>query len=147
MWIDEKSDLEIVKKFFKKDKFVALAGIEIDEVTEEKAVVSAKVEDCHENANGCVQGGMLYTMADFAFAVLSNYKHPATVTQVGSISYLRPAKGKRITAIARESERAGHNSICEVVIKDDNDVTVAIAHFNGFVKDMDKQQLIEKLSK
>lgn len=147
MLIDEKTDLELVKKFFTNDKFVDLAGIEIDSVSEENAVVSAKIDTRHQNANGFVQGGMLYTLADFAFAVLSNYKHPATVTQCGNISYLRPAQGERITATARELERAGHNTVCEVRIQDDKAQTVAIAHFNGFVKDMDKQQLWEKLSK
>ena len=147
MFIDEKTDLEIVRKFFTKDKFVALAGIEIDAVSETEATVSARIDERHQNANGCVQGGMLYTLADFAFAVLSNYTHPATVTQAGNISYLRPALGGRITATAREVERAGHNTVCEVVIKDDTSQTVAVAHFNGFVKDIDKKELWEKLSK
>ncbi len=144
MWIDEKTDLELVRHFFKKDKFVELAGITIESVTEERAVICAKISACHENANGFVQGGMLYTMADFAFAVVSNYRHPITVTQCGNISYLRPAKGATITAIAREIERVGHNTVCEVLLKDDAGQTVAIAQFNGFVKDADKEQFIRQ---
>ena len=35
-----KSDLEIMRAFFQGDKFVALSGIEIEEVSKEKAVVS-----------------------------------------------------------------------------------------------------------
>ena len=146
MFVDEKQDLEIVKKFFTKDKFVQLAGIEIESISQEKAVVSAKIDDRHENANGCVQGGMLYTLADFAFAVLSNYLHPATVTQCGNISYLRPAKGSKITATVWEEERAGHNSVCAVRLQDDTGVTVAMAQFNGFIKEIDKQELWKKLS-
>lgn len=147
MIIDEKTDLEIVRKFFTKDKFVRLAGIEIDAVSEERAVVSANADERHENANGCVQGGMLYTLADFAFAVISNYKHPATVTQGGHIQYLRPAKIGKLTATAWETERAGHNSVCEVRIVDATGQVVAVAHFNGFIKEMDKEELWKKLSK
>lgn len=147
MIIDEKTDLELVKKFFTKDRFVALSGIEIDTVSEESATVSVAIDERHENANGYVQGGLIYTLADFAFAVLSNYTHPATVTQGGNIQYLRPAKGKKLTAMAREIERAGHNSVCEVLITDDANQTVAVAHFNGFVKDIDKKEMMERLSK
>ena len=128
--------MEKIRQFFEKDRFVALSGIVIESVSEEEAVVSAEINENHLNANGSVQGGMLYTLADFAFAVLGNYKHPATVTQVGSISYIRPALTKKITATARETERAGHTCICEVTIKNDEDKTVCVAHFNGFVKEI-----------
>ena len=147
MFIDEKTDLEIVRKFFTKDKFVALSGIEIDAVSSTSATVSVRIDERHQNANGCVQGGMLYTLADFAFAVLSNYVHPVTVTQAGNISYLRPGFSGKITATAREVECVGHNSVCEVVIKDDTNQTLAVAHFNGFVKEIDRKELWEKLSK
>ena len=49
--------------------------------------------------------------------------------------------------MAREIERAGHNSVCEVLITDDANQTVAVAHFNGFVKDIDKKEMMERLSK
>ena len=147
MILDETKDLEIVKKFFMNDNFARLVGIEIDSVSEERAVVSVKVDERHENANSCVQGGMLYTLADFAFAVISNYKHPVTVTQGGHIQYLRPATGTKLTATAWETERVGHNSVCEVRIVDDTEQTVAVAHFNGFVKEINKEQLWGKLSK
>lgn len=129
-------DLQTVRRFFEKDKFVALSGIEIESVTEEEAVVSAKINENHLNANGCVQGGMLYTLADFAFAVICNCKHPITVTQVGNISYIRPGFTEKITAYARETERAGKTCLCEVVIKDADNQTLCIAHFNGFIKEI-----------
>ena len=88
----------LIRCFFEADEFVKLAGIEIAEITEEKAVITAKIGKQHLNANGSVQGGMLYTLADFAFAVISNYKHPVTVTQGGHIQYLRPATGTKLTA-------------------------------------------------
>ena len=127
---------EILKKYFAKDGYVKLSGIEIAEITEEKAVVCAKVQPHHLNGNGFVQGGMLYTLADFAFAVLSNYLHPMTVTQGGQITYLRPAKTELLTATATETARAGHNTVSEVVIQDDAGTVMCICHFNGFVKDV-----------
>ncbi|MBR2623369.1 MAG: PaaI family thioesterase [Clostridia bacterium] len=127
---------ELLKNYFAKDGYVKLSGIEIAEITEEKAVVCAKVNPDHLNGNGFVQGGMLYTLADFAFAVLSNYLHPMTVTQCGQITYLRPAKTDFLTATARETARAGHNTVSEVLVQDASGAVVCICHFNGFVKDV-----------
>lgn len=140
-------NVELLKKFFTKDKYVALSGITIDEVDEDSAVVSVQLGEKHCNANGFAQGGLIYTLADFAFAVLSNYKHPATVTQCGNISYLRPATGEKLTATAREVERAGHHNVCEVLIKNDSGKTVAIAQFNGFIKEMEEEELWKEISK
>ena len=136
-------DLETIRRFFEKDKFVALSGIEIESVTDEEAVVSAQINENHFNANGSVQGGMLYTIADFAFAVIANCKHPVTVTQVGNISYIRPGLTKKITAVAKETERAGRTCLCEVVVKDEENKTLCIAHFNGFIKEIDENKLIK----
>ena len=120
--------------------------IEIVEVNDDHAVVAADVTEKHLNGNGCVQGGMLYTLADFAFAVLGNYLHPSTVTQSGQITYLRPAFTKRITATAVETERVGHCTVSEVVVKNADGETLCVCHFNGFVKDVAKEDWIKKIN-
>ena len=139
-------DITWLKNFFKADKFVEHAGIQIESVDGEQAVISAKVEEKHLNANGCVQGGMLYTLADFAFAVLGNYLHPFTVTQSGNIHYLRPAYTSKITATARETACSGHTSLCEVEIVGEEGKTLCVCHFTGFVKETDREELINKYS-
>ncbi len=138
------TDFQLTKRIFEDDGFVKLAGVEIVEVDEKKAVVAANISAQHLNANGSVQGGMLYTVADFAFAVLGNYNHPMTVTQVGQISYVKAAFTNRIIATATERVRSGHNTVCEVIITDDKGTVVCVCSFNGFVKDVDREQLKEK---
>ncbi len=133
-----------VRQFFNKDKFVALAGIQIDSVDDVQATVFANVLPQHLNANGCVQGGMLYTLADFCFAILANYKHPATVTQCGHINYLRPAFTSKLKAQAQEAERVGHIVISNVTVYDDKDEVVCLCQFNGFVKDVDKEEYYQQ---
>ena len=127
-----------MQRFFEKDGYVKLSGIEIVEVTKEKAVVRAKIGAEHVNVAGAVQGGMLYTVADFAFAVLGNYLHPTTVTQGGHISYIRAARTSEITATATETVRVGHNCVSEVIIRNDKDEIVCVCSFNGFVKEIEK---------
>ena len=109
-------------------------------------MIYAEIGPQHLNGNGFVQGGMLYTVADFAFAVLSNYLHPMTVTQGGQISYLRAAQTKKLTAVATETARAGHNTVSEVILYDDQGTAVCICHFNGFVKDVSWEDFESKLN-
>lgn len=138
------STVNLIKRIFQDDGFVALAGAEIVEISNERAVVKANIGKQHLNANGSVQGGMLYTLADFAFAVLGNYLHPVTVTQCGNISYVRAAKTSIITATAIETVREGHNTVCEVTVRDEHEQIVCVCHFNGFVKDVPIDILKEK---
>ena len=123
-----------LREFFKADKFVGLAGIEIAEIGDDYAVVSADIRPEHLNAGGAVQGGMLYTASDFAFAVLTNMLHRMTVTQSSVITYIRAAKTSRITATAREIVRSGHNCVVEVVVRDAEGGIVCTGSFNGFIK-------------
>lgn len=144
---EEKSQHEqITREFFGDDGYVKLSGIELVYLTEEKAVVRAEIKPHHLNANGCVQGGMLYTIADFAFAVLENYLHPSTVTQNGQITYLRPAFTSRLTATAVETERAGHCTVSQVTVRGENGEVLCVCNFNGFVKDVPKDEWIRKMN-
>lgn len=137
---------EIVKKYFEKDEFVKGQDIEILEISAGQVCVGAKISPKHLNANGCVQGGMLYTVADFAFAVLGNYLHPATVTQSGKIDYIRAAYTTSLTAIATETARAGHTAISQVIVYDDQGQAVCVCNFNGFVKDLPFEEWTKKIT-
>lgn len=138
---------EYTKRFFADDGFVKLLGIEIVDLMEEKATVRAQIKREHLNANGSVQGGMLYSVADFAFALLANHIHPMTVTQGGKIDYVRAANTESITAVATETVRAGHNTLSEVVLYDDKNEIVCVCHFNGFVKDVPREDWTWRMKK
>lgn len=133
--MDVQERVDSLKKFFAADKYVALSGIEIDEVTDGYAQVSAEIKPCHFNAGGVVQGGMLFTTADFAFAVLCNDRHPVTVTQCANITYIRAARTNRITARAVEITRTGHNCVAEVTVKDADGNIVCVCTMNGFINE------------
>ena len=135
---------ELTRKMFEKDAYVKLSGIEIVEITDASATVRAKIQAEHLNANGAVQGGMLYTLADFAFAVHANHLHPMTVTQGGHIHYIRAAITDEVTATAVERVRSGHNTVSEVVVRNGVGETVCICTFNGFVKDVAREELEKK---
>lgn len=129
------NDAEKVKEWFSHDLFVQGIGAQIVELSQEKTVVKTTVLPAHQNANGYAQGGMLYTVADYAFALHANYLHGPAVTQGGRVQYLIPVKvGEELTFTATETAHAGHNTISEVVVKNSAGEIVCVCNFNGFVR-------------
>jgi acyl-CoA thioesterase len=128
-------DIEKIRGFFTGDRYLMLTGIRIDEASEGAAVLSFEIADMHYNAGGVVQGGATYTLADSAFAVASNAAHIArgekkiTVNQSASISYLKPAKGKRL--IARASKISGGNRISVYSIEVTDELGTKVARMTG----------------
>lgn len=66
-------ELDRIREQFAKDRYATeTTGIEITEVGENFARVELELDERHYNALGNVMGGVLFTMADFAFAVATN---------------------------------------------------------------------------
>ena len=71
-------DKDILKNV-KNDRFAQLLGIEIVEASPGYALVEMKIEDKHKNGINIVQGGAIFTLADYAFAIASNADGSTTV--------------------------------------------------------------------
>ena len=124
--------LESAREFFYKDKFAVNTGIVLDEITEDEAIGSLEVNDEHRNAYGGVMGGVIFTLADFAFAVLSNQIHQLTVAQQVDIHYLSAPKGDKLIAKATCRKSGRTSSIVNVDISDDLGRDVAQFIGTGF---------------
>lgn len=123
------NSLEEAREFFYKDKFAVGTGVTLDELTEDKAICSLEITDIHKNAYGGVMGGVIFTLSDFAFAVLSNQLHQPTVAQQVSINYLSAPKGNKLTAEAYCRKNGRTSSIIIVDVSDD--VGRDVAQFVG----------------
>lgn len=126
------NSLEEAREFFYKDKFAVNTGIVLDEITEDVAVCSLELTDEHRNAYGGVMGGVIFTLADFAFAVLSNQIHQLTVAQQVDIHYLSAPKGDKLFAKATCRKSGRTSSIINVDISDDTGRDVAQFIGTGF---------------
>lgn len=113
--------------FFQKDRFATDNGAYIDEIDENYAKCSMKIEDRHRNALGAVMGGVYFTLADFALAVASNWKEPGTVSLSSNISYLCPAKGSILTAEAVCIKDGRTTGLYRIDVKDDLGNLTAVA--------------------
>ena len=91
-----------VRERFSQDRFATVNGAVIDAVAEGYAKCSMELQDAHRNALGAVMGGAIFTLADFAFAVASNWNKNPQVSLNASISFLGRAKGSKLIAEARK---------------------------------------------
>ena len=124
--------IEEVREYFSRDTFATNAGMVIDEIGDHSAVCSVVIDERHLNAMGNIMGGVHYTLADFAFAVASNWQQAGVVGLNNSIAYLSAVKGKKL--IARASLIKDGRTTCayNVDITDDLGTKVANVQCMGF---------------
>ena len=125
--------IEEARKDFSKDLYATeLSGAVIEEVGNDYAKCSMALTPKHKNAYGGIMGGAIYTLADFAFAVASNYrKECATVSLVGQANFMSATKGNKLFAEARLLKDGKRNSFFEVTVTDDLDKLIAVVSFTG----------------
>lgn len=124
--------LEEAREFFYKDKFAVTTGVTLDEIGEDEAICSLEITDDHKNAYGGVMGGVIFTLADFTFAVLSNQIHQLTVAQQVDIHYLSAPKGEKLIAKATCRKNGRTSCIVNVDVSDDTGRDVAQFIGTGF---------------
>ena len=111
--------IEEAREYFKGDRFAAVNGMQIDELGEDSCVCSMTLTEDHRNAYGSVMGGVIFTLADFAFAVMSNNIHNVSVAQQVSINYLAAPKGKRLIAEASCVKTGRTSTVINVLVSDE----------------------------
>ena len=127
--------MEDIRELLKRDYFAVSNGIELLEVRKGYARAKLKVEERHLNAGGVVQGGALFTLADFCFAAAVNSHGNLTLSIQSNIYYFRSETvGATLYAETRELDL--HNKVCTYQVDITNDEGQLIASFTslGFRK-------------
>ena len=120
-----------------------MIGIEIDSITADEVVCSLCVEHHHFNLGGNVQGGAIFTLADFAFAIACNYddlangKQAATVGQSCNIIFLKPPMGKKLIAKSKCIQKGRKISVYRVTVTDEKETNVAEMTGNAYTVTLD----------
>lgn len=128
-------DVQALKDFFLHDEFARQNGIEIIDIKEGYARTQVCIEPRHLNAGGSVQGGVLFTLADLAFAAATNSHGTLTVTTAANITFVRGANTGLITAEAHELVNHRHLPYCEVRVTDETGNLLAIFTASGYRKE------------
>jgi acyl-CoA thioesterase len=119
-------------EYFKNDKFAYNSGMVLEDLGEDFSVCTMELDERHLNANGGIMGGVMFTLADLAFAALSNNIHRPTVAQQVSINYLAAPKGKTLNARAELIKSGRSSTIIQVKITDETGREVALFTGTGF---------------
>lgn len=105
-------------------------GIVIEEAREGYARVSMTVRAEMLNGHGFAHGGMIFALADTAFAYVCNGANEKSVAAQASISFLSSvAEGELLIAEGEELARAGRSGVTRVSVRTSNGR--AIAEFTG----------------
>ena len=124
--------LDEAREYFKDDGFTSANGIILEELDDNHALTSVILTHNHRNALGGVMGGAIFTLADFAFAALSNQLHMGTVAQQISINYLSAPKGDRLIAKAVCRKNGRNSCVINVDVTDDTGRDIAQFVGTGF---------------
>ena len=93
--------LERVRETFRGDRFATEMGAVIDELGDHYSKCSLVLNEHHRNAVGGIMGGVYFTLADFAFAVASNWQQAGVVGLNCDASFIGVPKTERIIAEAK----------------------------------------------
>jgi acyl-CoA thioesterase len=118
--------MENIKQILQKDRFAAHCGIELLSISAGQARARMTLRPDHLNGLGSVQGGAIFTLADFAFAAASNSHGPVAVAINVSISFMKAAQTGTLWAEAREISRSFKLGSYTVEVKDDAGDLVAL---------------------
>jgi phenylacetic acid degradation protein PaaD len=102
-------------------------GMTIESCAPGRATVTMQVRPDMVNGHGICHGGLVFALADSAFAFACNSYGDSTVAAAAAIEFLAPAReGDVLRAIASERWRAGRSGIYEIDVRNQRGETVAL---------------------
>ncbi|WP_256839084.1 hydroxyphenylacetyl-CoA thioesterase PaaI [Ornithinimicrobium faecis] len=128
-------DLTHVHTMWAQDRASAALGMDCLEVTHTQghgaATVTMTVTDTMVNGHDICHGGLIFTLADSAFALACNAGGSPTVAATCDISFITAARlGDTLVATAVERVAYGRNGITDVTVTRAVDAAV-VAEFRG----------------
>jgi acyl-CoA thioesterase len=112
---------------YARDRAAQQFGIVVDAIQPGAAVCRMTVRDDMVQGHGTCHGGIVFTLADTAFAYACNACNRVTVALNAEIAFLAPARlGEALIATARERSRAGRTGVYDVEVRDGTGTLVAL---------------------
>jgi acyl-CoA thioesterase len=117
----------VTEVLYAQDRASRALGIRIDEVRPGYARLSMVVRPDMTNGHRIGHGGMVFTLADTAFAFACNSHNENTVAASASIDFLAPSyEGDELTAVATELWKSGRSGIYEITVTNQKGARVAL---------------------
>ena len=127
---DDELAKAIGKKMLDSDNASRSLGIEIEDVRTGYARLSMVISNTHTNGHRVAHGGLIFTLADSAFALACNSYNQNALAQHCTITFTAPGQlGDILAAEAIERHSAGRSGIYDVRVTNQN--SHLIAEFRG----------------
>ena len=125
---DDQATAEAVRaQMYGRDRAAQALGIAVEAIGPGSAVCRMAVREDMLNGHATCHGGLIFTLADTAFAYACNAGNRATVALACQISYIAPARtGDVLTADAREQSRTGRTGVYDVEVRLEGGALVAL---------------------
>ena len=122
----------VAAKMLGDDGASQMLGMRIVQVDVGHAIVEMEIRGDMINGHGTCHGGMIFTLADSAFAFTCNGTNVVTVASGCNIEFVIPARlGDVLTAEGREVAVQGRSSICDICVTNQDGKTVALFRGRG----------------
>jgi acyl-CoA thioesterase len=119
-----------VETLYRADLASQSLGIEIVDVAPGRVQLAMAVRADMLNGHGMCHGGIVFALADSAFAFACNSHGDPMVAAGASIEFLAPTpRGERVTATAVEVSRSARHGIYDVAVA--TAAGAILAHFRG----------------
>jgi len=115
-----------LRPMMRRDLASAALGMVVERDEPGESVVSMRVRDDMTNGFAITHGGMVFALADTAFAIACNEDDGVTVAAGADISFLKATHaGQTLTAHARRRIVSGRNGLYDVTVTDETGEVVA----------------------
>ena len=138
-----KTAKQCAKTMWAGDKASKALGIKIEIREAGAATAHMRVREDMINGFDICHGGLIFTLADTAFAFACNAYDRVTFAASASIEFVRPAQlGDKLRAIAREEHRGSRSGY--YAVKVENDLGEVLALFRGRAVSRDQPVFVTK---
>ena len=112
---------------FSRDRAAQALGIKIVRVQPGASLLTMTVRSDMVNGHHICHGGLIFTLADTAFAYACNSYNKNTVASACHIDFLAPAKeGETLEAEAAEQSASGRTGVYDITVRNNHGKTIAL---------------------
>ena len=120
------TDAKPMRVMMQRDKAASALGMVVERDEPGVAVVSMLVREDMTNGFAITHGGLVFTLADTAFAIACNEDESVTVAAGADITFLKSTRvGQTLTATAVRRTRSGRTGLYDVSVTDETGDVVA----------------------
>ncbi len=123
----DKDTLAAVSETLRRDPYARVVGIEITRMERGFAEAELTVVDHMLNFNNVTHGGVIFSLADVAFAAACNSYNQTAVALSFHIVYRKPVKlGTKLVAEAKEESSGKNTALYKITVMTDENRLVAL---------------------